>query len=171
MATRTSRRTGAVLAALALAGFAGCATTPGTDDAARDETGAIAEESSVGVFRLREGDCVQVPSDDELAVGITEMEAVPCDLPHDGEVLALIELPDGPDAPFPGEEAVFATSQDVCIERFDAVTGLDYATDPDWGLTTLYPSESTWSIIGDREVVCLAVPYTGGQISVTLPRI
>lgn len=153
----------ALLVGLAMA----CSDDPSTTDVARDDDGDIVESDDLGVFRIQVGDCLLLPG--AAAVEVSTLEAVPCPEPHGGEVFALFDVAGGPDDPFPGDLEVAARAEAGCIERFDAHTGLDFMTDPDWDLTYLHPNQASWEGLDDREVVCVATPLGGGSTTEMLP--
>ncbi|MDA3040977.1 MAG: hypothetical protein O3C27_15900 [Actinomycetota bacterium] len=66
----------------------------------RDESGEIVEAGGLGVFAMEVGDCFQVPIEDL----VQSVEAVPCTEPHDAQVYAKFDMPDGP---YPGEPAIY----------------------------------------------------------------
>ncbi len=147
--------------AIVVLAAAGCAAA-GEQDATRDETtGEIVENEDVGVFRLQEGDCLVMPSAGIVGEEVETMEAIPCAEPHDGEVLALVEVAGGDDAPFPGQSALSDEAQTRCLEEFQTATGRDFLTDPDWHMTFLSPTADSWSIGNDREIVCIVTPLDG----------
>lgn len=146
----------------------GACGADGETDATRDDEGNITENDEIGVFRLRTGDCLMLPGSD---TEVETLEAVPCDQPHDAEVVGLHEMPEGSSAAFPGTDVVIDESRTVCLSMFDDVTGLDFVTDPDWDLTSLYPTEESWRLLDDREIVCLAVPLDGVATTQLLPRV
>jgi hypothetical protein len=146
---------------LAIVGLAGACTSAGEQDATRDEAGAITDTDEVGVFRLREGDCLALPGADLGDDQVESLEAVPCTEPHGGEVLALIDVEGGEDAPFPGREVMDETATERCVAEFDSTTGTDFMSDPDWNMTWLTPTDDSWTVLGDREIVCIVVPLDG----------
>jgi hypothetical protein len=99
------------------------------------------------VSALRVGQCLNQPGS---TTDIEEVEVVPCDDPHDLEVFALVELPEGP---YPGDSGLSDAAQPACADRFAAYVGVEPAESV---LATgfLIPSEDGWDG-GDREVVCL----------------
>lgn len=99
------------------------------------------------VTALRPGQCVDQPAS---PTGVEEVEVVPCDDPHDLEVFALVELPEGP---YPGADGRSQAAQEACNERFAAYVGVEPSAS---ALATgfLVPTEEGWQA-GDREVVCL----------------
>lgn len=85
------------------------------------------------------------------------MPVVDCEEPHDNEVFALVDLPDGD---FP--EDVADRAQEICDgEAFTEYLGIPMVHrvpgHPDDGERvlgmTIYPTSETWAD-GDREVVC-----------------
>ena len=106
--------------------------------------------SEDNVFSLEVGDCF----DDEAAPGteaveISSVPIVECDQPHDNEVFAVFDLPDGD---FPGQAAVETSALDGCIERFEPYVGQPYETSL-LEVYPIYPSSGSWDQ-GDQEVVC-----------------
>ena len=94
------------IAICALALLAGACSTA----VARNDDGTILARGRLAVFAMRVGDCFDDP--DELVSGETleldEVLAVPCAEPHDNEVFALFDLPDGESAPYPGDDFVYS---------------------------------------------------------------
>lgn len=134
----------AFVAVLGLALF----TVPACGGADRDGSGAIDSAGDVSVFALRVGDCYDDHDDGEVA----DVAAVPCDQPHDNEVIALFDLPEGP---WPGEDEVRAQGRAGCLERFEAAIGTAYEAS-DLEVYPITPSRSTWGEQDDREIVCAA---------------
>lgn len=81
---------------------------------------------------LQVGDCVVV----NVALG--EASAVDCSEPHDGRVTLLFTI-EGDE--YPGEEAVVQEAEQRCFETS--------------GYLYLYPTKATWTMLGDRQVVCI----------------
>ncbi len=128
------------------------------DNTARNDQGEIVESGGLGTFALRAGDCFQVP--DRMLV--SSVEAVPCTMPHSGQVYATYDLPDGP---FPGDEAVMREADEGCHRRFTAFVGLAYEESSlDYSMLT--PTMETWTSIDDREVVCVLIPMAGRPLLV-----
>lgn len=117
-------------------------------DAARDESGAIDAAGAVSVFSLRVGDCYDDHDDGE----VTDVAGVPCDQPHDNEVIALFDLPEGP---WPGEEQVRALGRTGCLERFEGAVGATYEASQ-FEVYPITPTSDTWGDQDDREIVCAA---------------
>jgi hypothetical protein len=155
-----------LLALLAVAALVGCSTAS-EQDVARDESGDVTETDELGVFAIQNGDCLMMP--DDSADSVETVTAVPCSEPHSGEVYALVQS-SGDDGEYPGDVAINTEAAEECERTFDETTGLVYATDPDWGITWLTPSEDSWNLGDDREIVCIAGPLEGGTTTDILPK-
>lgn len=104
--------------------------------------------SSTDVFSLEVGDCFQDP--DSATEEVRAVQAVDCDEPHDNEVYAVFDLPDGD---FPGADAIAEASLEGCLDRFEQYVGTAYPASELYA-TWLYPTETSWGE-DDREVVCV----------------
>jgi hypothetical protein len=111
--------------------------------------------TSTDVFSLQVGDCFQDPdtSEDEIHA----VETVDCAEPHDNEVYAVFDLPDGG---FPGPDAIAEASLEGCLDRFEEFVGTPYP-ESELFATWLYPTETSWAE-DDREVVCVLFAQEGG---------
>ncbi len=119
---------------------------------------------SGNVFELAVGDCFD---DGDMAIGeleeIGEVPLVECSVPHDNEVYAVVAV-DG--EVFPGEAAIQAQADEVCLDTFDPFVGLDYessALDFGW----LVPTADSWDM-GDRVVACFVYRLDLAKVSGTL---
>ncbi len=112
-------------------------------------------DDTKAVEDLAVGDCLAEPQD-EL---ITSVETVSCDEAHDYEVYAVVRLPDGASAPYPGDENTFFASLEACLPRFDAYVGVAYV-DSIYDINTIYPTRESWEEDDDREATCLLAEYT-----------
>ena len=107
---------------------------------------------SASVVSFSIGECVNLP-DGEV---IDDVEVVDCEEPHDGEVFALPQMPDGEDAPFDATAV-----SDFATERCQGQAFTDYVGQP-WDTSAIYstpvmPSQDSWENADDREVACLLV--------------
>jgi hypothetical protein len=119
---------------------------------------------SGNVFELAVGDCFD---DGDLVLGeleeVGEVPLVECSVPHDNEVYAVVTV-DG--EAFPGEQAIQAKADEVCLDAFDPFVGLDYQTSAlDFGW--LVPTADSWEI-GDRVVACFVYRLDLAKVSGTL---
>jgi hypothetical protein len=121
-------------------------------EADRDASGAIVAGGNVDAFTIRVGDCFNDTAAlvSEEAGEISSLPGVPCAEPHDNEVYAVFDVEF---ASFPGDEEMgeFAFSQ--CLERFQGFVGSVYE-ESILDITALYPSDQSWRLQDDREVVC-----------------
>ena len=142
--------TGAWIALLGIVIVAAIIT--GDDNANRDAGGQLTTGGSVAATDLAVGDCLNGLEDGKE---FTDVPAVPCAQPHEGEVFAVFNLSGGS---WPGEATVSKKSEDGCNQRLQtfAPKAVD---DPKVSLYSLQPTESTWAR-GDREVTCIAVTET-----------
>lgn len=113
--------------------------------------GAVAAVSACGgtsVLSLEVGQCV---TDQASGDEVSSVPVVDCAEPHYGEIYALPQVPDGP---FPGDEALQQTAQELCAgQDFQTYVGVPYEQSEIF-FSTIVPSEDTWED-GDREVVCI----------------
>ena len=105
------------------------------------------------VFDLAVGDCFDQPD----ATVVTDVAVVPCVEPHDNEVYAAFELPEGD---FPGEDDLAELATAGCLERFEEWAGTGYAQSR---LVSqhLTPTREGWERADDREVVCFVQDEDG----------
>ncbi len=112
------------------------------------------------VFEVAIGECVNLPSGDEVA----DVTAVDCAEPHDAEVYALPQHPDPTEAPYPGFEALSTFAEERCLEAFEGYVARDYASSALLS-TALTPSRESWEEADDREIVCLLTGEDGTQLT------
>lgn len=155
--TFTTRRAvvagAAVALALALGGCSSLANVLNGDSATRDDqTNEVTEGGTVDVFEVSVGDCIGNPAEGE----ITDVEVVPCDDPHDGEVYYEFELDEGE---WPGDAAVSTAAEEGCTaaEAFEAFIGTPYDESTVW-VQFLLPTEEAWTdtSLNDRLISCIA---------------
>ena len=77
---------------------------------------------------------------------------MPCTEAHDNEVFATFDVAS---SEWPGEDRITDLADEGCLERFEGYVGATYEESV-LMITTLMPSEDSWSMIEDREVVCVA---------------
>ncbi|WP_031483829.1 DUF4190 domain-containing protein [Streptomyces bicolor] len=132
---------GLVLWALALATGGASDFWEGFRDAARGEGTAYA---------LAKGDCFDSPTA-SLEGDAYDVDEVPCSGRHDGEVFAVVTLPDGD---FPGDDEVTDIADDKCYALSDGYAMDTWAVPDDVDVYYFIPSEQSWRF-GDREITCL----------------
>ncbi|NCT90355.1 hypothetical protein GXB85_05225 [Cellulomonas sp. APG4] len=151
---RTAART-LVVAGLLATTVTGCSLFGPGDPVRDDETGEITEASDASVFSIKVGDCMDSST---LADEVESVPAIPCGEPHDTEVYAAMEFPEG-DYPADLEDQ----ADEFCYGEFSTFVGMAYE-DSELDYTLLYPQEEGWTALDDREVTCLllsAEPVTG----------
>jgi len=136
-------------AAPAPAAPAGAApTSSGAEPGTGDDT---------SVFQLEVGQCVNSETGEDQ---VSSVPIVECDQPHQAEIYALPQLPDGA---FPGDEALTETAQDECGgQAFTDYVGVPYERS-EFEITFLQPSAETWAD-GDREIACLITSTEPGSV-------
>ncbi len=120
------------------------------------ETGEVTEQvDNADVFAVRVGDCLNT-ADLDTTDQVSNVPVVPCAEPHDDEVYHAYMLADGD---YPGEDAIIAEADNVCVAEFATFVGLSYeeSTLDYW---PMYPTPGSWSD-GDREVLCIAWDPSG----------
>ena len=122
----------------------------GCAQAERSETGEIETAGSVDAFTMRVGDCYNDES--SFSDEITDVPAVPCSDPHDNEVFAIFDLTI---SEWPGGDPVMELADEGCGERFEVAIGATYEESV-LMITTLTPTEASWTQRQDREVICIA---------------
>ncbi len=111
------------------------------------------DSGSVAVTQLKPGTCINGIN------GIGSIENLPvvaCTLPHEGEVYAVFELPDGP---WPGDTAVQEQAEKRCNAELKT-----YAPDAADTVDVLYlhPLQLSWA--RDRGVTCVATDKSGRTV-------
>lgn len=112
------------------------------------------------VFTLSEGQCLT-----GIAAGtVSEVNVVPCSEPHTHEVYEVTDLPA---TPWPGEAAVSAAGDGLCLGAFYGFAGIDYASSV-LLYQPLLPTQDSWEGVGDHAVVCLATDPTAATTTGSL---
>lgn len=109
---------------------------------------AVVAAGCNSVLTLDVGTCFDDP---DTFQEVTDVPVVDCSEPHDNEVIANFDIPDGP---YPGDSVVTSAAEDGCLERFEPYVGIDYASSV-YVIGWLTPTASSWDG-GDREVICFA---------------
>lgn len=151
--------------------LAGCSSNGAT----RDDAGQIVERGEVDIFSFAEGDCFDDPPELAASSGAIEVpgvEGLPCSDPHDNEVIAVRDI--GPEAfpiadgaAFPGALAIELVAVDLCVSEFEPFVGFPFEQSI-LDVGAFWPTEQTWDVLNDREVVCFVfrvdfAPMTGTQ--------
>ncbi|KOU70146.1 membrane protein [Streptomyces sp. MMG1533] len=94
------------------------------------------------------GECFDSPSG--LEGSTYDLDEVSCSGAHDGEVFAVVTLPDGD---FPGDSSVTGTAEDKCYKLRSAYAMDAWAVPDDVDVYYVVPSQESWDL-GDREITC-----------------
>ncbi|TMR02654.1 hypothetical protein ETD83_11995 [Actinomadura soli] len=135
-----------LVAAVALAVFVGSIFT--TD---RDASGRVTGKDKVLPAALRTGDCFTGLREGAFRNLVT---ALPCTEPHDGEVIATLQMPGGE---YPGDQKVAEAATGLCGRKMLQFRRSRYARD--LAQYSIQPTKTSWNA-GDRKLICLA-RYTG----------
>lgn len=111
----------------------------GIKDGARDNS----------VLALAEGECFDSPGG--LEGWSTDADRVSCAREHDGEVFAVVTLPDGR---YPGDDSLTGTADERCYDLQDAYAMDGWALPGHVDVYHLVPSGESWRF-GDREIICV----------------
>ncbi|HEY9349599.1 MAG TPA: DUF4190 domain-containing protein [Acidothermales bacterium] len=144
---------GIVLGGLWTLAYIGFIVAAIVSTADRDSTtGEITESGEVSAFSLEVGDCV---NDLQESEAVRSLPAVPCAEPHEGEVFALFDLPEGD---YPAEPELIEQAETGCFDRLQTYAP-EAARNPALELFYFYPLEASWP--DDRQIVCIATLASG----------
>ncbi|MCL8018033.1 DUF4190 domain-containing protein [Streptomyces sp. AS02] len=101
-------------------------------------------------YALAKGDCFDSPTGN-LEGDAYDVDELPCSRAHDGEVFAVVTLPDGD---FPGDDEVTGVADEKCYALQDGYAMDTWAVPDDADVYYFIPSEQSWRF-GDREITCL----------------
>jgi hypothetical protein len=152
---------GLLAGALLLAGVAWSAGryhprgAPPAAAAATTSAPAAAPGTETSLDALGPGDCVQLPP----AGVVTTVDVVAYGQPHDGEVYATFDEPNGPWA---GDEAVARAAEAGCLARFRTYVGRA-ARDSRFAIAYFAPREANWDE-GNTTVTCALRLDGGGRL-------
>lgn len=148
--------TGIVLGCVAVVVWLGVAALSVMNtEAPRDAAGNVTQRSSMFVSDLAAGDCF----DSGTAEEVDWVTVLPCAQPHDSQVIAVFELPEGP---YPGVDALAEDAEAGCQQRGASVVSEDRMEEIDPSF--IYPAdEDTWNT--DRHIQCTVGSLDGGQLT------
>ncbi|GAA2408008.1 hypothetical protein GCM10010420_40190 [Streptomyces glaucosporus] len=155
MASRiSSRPLWGISAAVALlaVGATGCGEL--IDDA-KEGAKKVARQRSV--FSLKPGDCYN-PNGKATEGEAFAIEVVPCDEPHQGQVVGEFKLDKGGE--FPGEEAIWAIADERCPVEAGKFAPDTWALPEGVGIFYYTPTQESWAT-GDRAVSCTYTKESG----------
>lgn len=124
-------------------------------EAPRDAAGNVTQRSSMSVSDLAAGDCF----DSGTAEEVDWVTVLPCAQPHDSQVIAVFELPEGP---YPGVDALADDPDAGCQQRGASVVREDRMEEIE--PSYIYPAdEDTWNT--DRTIQCTVGSLDGEQLT------
>ncbi len=112
-------------------------------------TGGLIHEGLRDSNTFAVGDCFDEPTPESGFL----VPARACDEPHDFEVLAIIEHENGPEADYPGEEALWEAAETPCIAAFEDYVGIPFWVS-DLVLFPMAPTLDEWTL-GSRSSACV----------------
>jgi uncharacterized membrane protein len=148
-----------VVAFLVVAGI-GSALLRASDTDSPATTPALPTPSSgavVGATELAVGDCLILPSEDEFS----DVRALPCADPHDGEVIYTAAHPG---TAYPSNDEFSAYADQNCTPAFKTYTGSAYDDQDVLDIGWFTPTSGGWDD-GNRTVTCYLTPLAGGRTS------
>ncbi|MCA0294990.1 MAG: septum formation family protein [Actinobacteria bacterium] len=146
---------GWVLTALWLVAIFGYVAWTGSRFPARTPDGTVTRAGKVPPMRLRLGDCLELP---ESTRGVVkQVDVLPCDSPHNGQVFAIVTLPAGG---YPGDDEAIRLGIDACAEEIDGFFGTSAAIAPSLQSFSFTAPKTDWEN-GDHSVRCLVVDTAG----------
>lgn len=120
-------------------------------------------DKTKNVEDLSVGDCLLMPEIEE----ISSVESTDCASEHELEVFALVTVPDGKDAPYPGEEALGDRIFEECLSRFQPYVGTSYE-ESIWFANPMYPTRESWEDSNDREGSCVLLQIGADNEALTV---
>ncbi len=101
-------------------------------------------------FALSVGQCFTTP-EGSLEGFTYEVDEVPCDERHEGEVFAAFDMPGGS---YPGDDAITDVADERCYAESTGYAMDTWALPEDVDVYYLTPTRASW-LMGDREVTCV----------------
>lgn len=132
-----------------------------SDDTTRNDTGEITASGGVGAYKVRVGDCIQMPADTTEVVSV---EGVPCTTPHGAQAFAEFKLPDLP--AFPSDDEMIELAGRGCLGYWAGAIGTTYQSDRSLDMTFWSPTQASWAQ-DDRVVTCFVISADGSPLTGT----
>ena len=121
-----------------------------------DSTGG--SRRSALIMSLAVGQCFDFPSEghQDLAsdVEVFGVEVMPCEEPHDNEIVGVFDDDADVGAPYPGLQELMATVSDRCLDEFEAWVDTTFETSS-LDVRVIGPTADGWSL-GDRTILYAA---------------
>jgi hypothetical protein len=110
-------------------------------------------------IQLKVGDCFSL----DRHVSIEQIAAIPCQLPHDIEVFAILSDPSLPGAAYPGLDALHAALRKRCEALYPGYVGVPFDRNAPAQIRTFVPEESYW-VLDIRWLGCGLSDPSGRQL-------
>jgi tetratricopeptide (TPR) repeat protein len=100
---------------------------------------AIGQKASL---QVAVGDCFSV----DRMVSIEQIATIPCELPHDLEVYAVLYEPSPPGATYPGIDVLHKQLRVQCEQLYEGYVGVPFSRKAPTAINTFAPEESYWRL-------------------------
>jgi tetratricopeptide (TPR) repeat protein len=117
---------------------------------------AIGQKASL---QMAVGDCFST----ERQAMIEQIAAIPCQLPHDYEVFAVLAEPSPPGAPYPGLDVLHKQLRVQCEQLYEGYVGVPFSRKAPTDVNTFVPAESYWRL-NIRTEFCGLKDWHGRQL-------
>ena len=124
-----------------------------SNQAQRNDAGAITKAGNISFGDIRTGDCLTISGlNGSASIDTFGMKGVPCAEAHDAQAVYVVEFAT---SPYPGESELAAQTQQACN-----VYGAGYESATLRGYV-IYPTESLWTNGDDHRSICLVTTQDG----------
>jgi hypothetical protein len=127
---------------------------PSSDTSSGKGSQVNGEEKSTNSLEV--GDCWDLPSD----ARVVAVRVMPCAVPHDREVFAVIDPPAGP---YLGDTEFEKFVKVECVKKFTPYAGVDLMKS-DYNSSALRPDHAQWEA-GDRRIICILSKFPAGKLT------
>jgi hypothetical protein len=117
---------------------------------------AVGQKASL---QVAVGDCFSL----DRRVSIEQISTIPCQLPHDFEVFAVLAEPSPPDAPYPGSPTLHKQLRTQCEQLYEGYVGVPFSRSAPTNIDTFAPEESYW-ILNIRTEFCALQHWRAKQL-------
>lgn len=100
---------------------------------------AVGQKASL---QVAVGDCFSF----DRMVSIEQISTIPCQLPHDVEVFAVLTDPSPPGAAYPGIAALHAQLRTQCEQLYEGYVGVPFSENAPTAINTFAAEESYWRL-------------------------
>lgn len=134
-----------------------------SQQAGRDDTGAITKSGRIAFGDIREGDCVSIPGlTGTEDIDTFKLKGVPCSQSHNAETVAVIRI-DSSD--YPGQANLDDQSGQPCRDAISAVPAVQAGG---YQSSRLIPTQGIWGDPSGHRVLCFVVKSGFGNFTGSL---